>query len=201
MVQACQALIDQGRVKIFAVDGRDNESWLNEHASIHDRGRRHQAWESCLIQEVLPFIRSQSSVQNRMIVSGCSGGAFHAANFFFKHPDCCTDLIALSGIYSLEHYKPLHGSYDELVYFNDPLMYLPNLSDSWFLNLYRNNRIIICVGQGAWEHICLDESRKLSAVLKSKNIPHWLDLWGYDVNHDWPWWRKQLPYFLSKILS
>lgn len=21
-----------------------------------------------------------------------------------------------------------------------------------------------------------------------------------DVNHDWPWWRKQLPYFLGHIL-
>jgi len=29
--------------------------------------------------------------------------------------------------------------------------------------------------------------------------PLWVDLWGHDVNHDWPWWRKQFPYFLEKL--
>ena len=28
-------------------------------------------------------------------------------------------------------------------------------------------------------------------------IKIWFDYWGYDVNHDWPWWRIQLPYFLQ----
>lgn len=28
----------------------------------------------------------------------------------------------------------------------------------------------------------------------------WCDFWGSDVNHDWTWWRKQLPYFLGHIL-
>jgi len=26
-----------------------------------------------------------------------------------------------------------------------------------------------------------------------------LDLWGYDVNHDWPWWKKMIIYFLGKF--
>jgi esterase/lipase superfamily enzyme len=30
-------------------------------------------------------------------------------------------------------------------------------------------------------------------------VPAWFDYWGYDVNHDWPWWRRQLPYFLGKL--
>ena len=40
---------------------------------------------------------------------------------------------------------------------------------------------------------------ELKKVLEAKNIPAWIDLWGQDVNHDWPWWQKQLPYFLSQI--
>jgi len=35
--------------------------------------------------------------------------------------------------------------------------------------------------------------------LEMKNIPAWIDIWGQDVNHDWPWWRKMLPYGLSKM--
>lgn len=27
----------------------------------------------------------------------------------------------------------------------------------------------------------------------------WLDMWGHDVDHDWPWWRKMLPYYLESL--
>ncbi len=35
----------------------------------------------------------------------------------------------------------------------------------------------------------------MKRVLEEKQIPVWVDFWGYDVNHDWPWWRKQIAYF------
>ena len=203
MIEACRPFLDSGRLRIFAVDGRDWQSWRNEGAPPAERGRRHAAWEACLLREVVPFVGSVtgSSAPRQMIVTGCSGGAFHAANFFFRHPDLCDTLIALSGVYSLEQFHPLGGYCDDNIYYNDPLRYLPGLESDWFLDLYRQSRIIICVGQGAWEHICLPESRRLSEVLKAKGVPHWLDLWGPDVNHDWVWWRKQLPYFLGHVLS
>jgi esterase/lipase superfamily enzyme len=37
--------------------------------------------------------------------------------------------------------------------------------------------------------------------LKVKGIPHNLDLWGADVDHDWPWWRKMLPHTLGVIIA
>ena len=46
-----------------------------------------------------------------------------------------------------------------------------------------------------------ERSRQLSEILKSKGIPHRLELWGADVNHDWPWWRKMLPHVLGKIVG
>jgi len=65
--------------------------------------------------------------------------------------------------------------------------------------MYRNSDIIICVGQGAWEDQLLAGTRKLDAIVKSKGIPAWIDYWGYDVNHDWPWWKIQIRYFLEKM--
>ncbi len=41
----------------------------------------------------------------------------------------------------------------------------------------------------------------LKAILEVKAIHAWIDLWGYDVNHDWPWWQKQLPYFLNELID
>ena len=202
MVEACRPYLDSGRLQIFAVDGRDAQSWLNEGVPISERGRRHEAWDACIVREALPFIRERSALGDPrgLIVSGCSAGAFHAANFIFRHPELCGALVALSGAYSLGHFKPLGDTCDEHVYFNDPLRYLPGLTDESTLKLYRHSRIIICVGQGAWERDCLAESRRLSDILRAKGVPHWLDLWGPDVNHDWPWWRKQLPYFLGHVL-
>jgi esterase/lipase superfamily enzyme len=202
MVEACRPFLDEGRLRIFAIDGRDGESWLNESVSIAERGRRHEAWEACVVQEVIPFVSQESGrgVSRDLIVTGCSSGAFHAANFFFRHPDLCDTLIALSGVYSLDEFKHLGGYCDDHVYFNDPLRYMPHLTDPWYLNLFRKSRIILCVGQGPWEHVCLPQTRRLSEALGALNVPHWFDVWGNDVGHDWPWWRKQLPYFLGHVL-
>jgi esterase/lipase superfamily enzyme len=55
------------------------------------------------------------------------------------------------------------------------------------------------VGQGAWEEEAVADTRHLDALLKEKSIPAWIDFWGTDVNHDWPWWYKQMNYFLEHI--
>ena len=44
-------------------------------------------------------------------------------------------------------------------------------------------------------------SRRFSALLANKGIPHNLDLWGFDVPHDWPTWKKMLPYYLGERLG
>jgi esterase/lipase superfamily enzyme len=45
----------------------------------------------------------------------------------------------------------------------------------------------------------LEDARALKHILEQKGIPHLIDFWGHDVNHDWPWWHKMLPYFLDKL--
>jgi esterase/lipase superfamily enzyme len=122
-------------------------------------------------------------------------GAFHAANEFFKHPDVFTSLIAMSGSYDIRGY--CDGYWDNNCYFNNPVDYLVNLHDDWYLSHMRRNRIVIASGQGAYE--APDRSRQLSALLHAKAIPHWLDLWGYDVPHDWPTWRQMLNVYLPQL--
>jgi len=68
-----------------------------------------------------------------------------------------------------------------------------------YIDKYNRNRGVICAGQGAWE---LPESTiRLRDIFAEKGINTWVDLWGYDVCHDWPWWHKQVPYFLPKLLE
>ena len=52
-------------------------------------------------------------------------------------------------------------------------------------------------GQGDYE--APHESQRLSEILSRKGIPHVIDMWGHDVNHDWPWWRKMLPHYVDNL--
>jgi esterase/lipase superfamily enzyme len=197
MVEACRGSIDAGAVKLFTVDSVDYQSWVNWGAHPADRGRRHEDYDRYIVQEAVPFIRGHGHEGARMFTTGCSLGGYHAANFLFRHPDCFDGCIALSGIFRLNLFI---GDYmDETVYFNTPLAYLPALNDPWFLDQYRHSRIVICVGQGAWEDEMRVDAAELRHILAEKGIPAWIDFWGHDVDHDWPWWRVQMPYFLSKL--
>lgn len=198
MVQAVESHIETGRIKLYCVDSVDAQSWANWDALPLDRARRHQDYDRYIAFEVAPFIRQHcGDFQQKFIATGASMGAYHAANFFFRHPDIFDATIALSGVYRLNMFV---GDYmDENVYFNSPINYLPDLNDPWYLDKYRQSDIIICCGQGAWEDEMIADSHALKRILGAKDIPNWVDFWGYDVNHDWPWWRKMLPYYLDNL--
>lgn len=198
MVDICAPFIEAGQLRIFTVDGIDAQSWTHPSKSVPARVARHEAYENYVLEEAIPFMRETiGDPAARFIVTGCSMGAYHAANFFFRHPDIFDSLLAISGVYTL---KLFIGDYmDEKVYFHTPLAYLSQLKDPWFLDKYRHSQIIISVGQGAWENPMLEDTRALKAILEAKGIPAWIDFWGYDVDHDWPWWRKKMSYFLMQM--
>jgi esterase/lipase superfamily enzyme len=198
MIDAIAGFIDAGKVKVYTVDSIDNQSWANWNAHPADRASRHEDYDRYIVHEVAPFIHEHSAqTPQRYLATGCSMGAYHAANFFFRHPDVFDGMIALSGLFHLQSFI---GDYvDDNVYFNSPLQYLPGLNDPWFLDKYRQSNIIVGVGQGAWEDAMLADAYELKRILDNKGIPHWIDVWGYDVNHDWPWWRQMMPYFLANL--
>lgn len=197
MVEACRPFIEAGSIQLFTVDSVDKQSWYNYDAHPADRARRHNDYDRYIVEEAVPFIQRSTGSSERLLATGCSLGAYHSANFFFRHPDVFDTLVALSGLYSL---KFSVGEYmDDNVYFNSPLAYLPNLTDPWYLDRFRENRLVVCAGQGPWEEDVLVDTYALKEVLERKGVPCWVDIWGHDVAHDWPWWKKQMPYFLSSL--
>jgi len=198
MTNTLSGFIESGQIKLFTVDSIDSQSWANFGAHPAHRARRHQDYNRYIIDEVVPFMRQHSgNTDQKFMTTGVSMGGYHAANFFFRHPDIFDTVIALSGLFRLNHFI---GEYmDEDVYFNTPLAYLSKMNDPWYLDQYRQSRIIVGVGQGAWEDEMLADAHALTHILEQKGIPHWIDIWGHDVNHDWPWWHKMLPYFLKTL--
>jgi esterase/lipase superfamily enzyme len=196
MVEACAGLLDAGRVRIVAVDGIDPQSWTNHGAHPADRARRHEAYDRYLADELMPYVRDRTG-QPAAWVTGASMGAFHAANFLFRHPDLADGLVAMSGLYQVGLWVGNHA--DDAIYFNSPLAYLPNLDDPWYLERLRRAKIAVVVGQGAWEEPMIEDTRELERILAAKEIPAIVDYWGHDVDHDWPWWRRMLPLYLERL--
>ena len=195
MVEACREFIEQGRLRLFCVDSVDNQSWAAHDLPPAARAQRHEEYDRHITQEVCPFIAALYGRSVKCLTAGCSMGGYHAGNFFFRRPELFDTMISLSGLFDLRLFI---GDYmDQTVYYNSPLAYLPHLNDKHYLDLYARSSIIICTGQGAWEEEMIEDARAMEQVLSTKDIPHWVDFWGYDVCHDWPWWKKQWPYFLS----
>ena len=201
MIAALAGFIDAGKIKLFCVDSVDAESWYNFAVSPLDRNARHEAYDRYIVEEVIPFMRDHCrSPAERVLANGCSMGAYHAVNFFLKHPDVFEGTIALSGLYRLDRPEfQLSPSQLDAVYFNSPVSYLSGMADPWYLDLYRRSRIIVCVGQGAWEHEAVEDTRCLDHLFRQKSVPAWIDYWGHDVNHAWPWWYRQMNYFLGQL--
>ena len=55
--------------------------------------------------------------------------------------------------------------------------------------------------QEQFNELLRSQQGELNAVLKEKNVPAWIDYWGYDSAHDWAWWRKQIVYFMDHLLT
>ena len=90
---------------------------------------------------------------------------------------------------------------DGAVYENSPQDFLKNMpGDHPWMQMYRQRTIVFCVGQGRWEEDLLWSTREMDRILKEKGVPAWFDYWGFDIDHDWPSWRQQLPYILGKVL-
>jgi esterase/lipase superfamily enzyme len=195
MIDACADLLEAGRLIAIAVDGVDWQSWTNASASAAERARRNEEYHRYIVDEVVPFARLSGS--HSVWATGCSMGAFHAANAFFKRPDAFDGLIALSGLYQPQLFI---GDYsDDHVYFNSPLYYLPNMADPWHLERYRRSRIVFCCGQGAWEDESLRDHRAIQEILWQKGVPATFDYWGHDVEHHWYWWQKMLRHHLAVL--
>ncbi|HEY0429046.1 MAG TPA: alpha/beta hydrolase-fold protein [Pyrinomonadaceae bacterium] len=198
LLDAIKPLIESGRLRAYSVNSVNRYSLLNDKATPQWKAELLTRYDRYIMEEVLPLIRDECGQDARPLTTGASLGAFLAANCYFRHPDSFRGTIAMSGSYDIRSY--LKNYYDNNVYFNNPAQYVKNLNDDYFLPLLQKaDSIVIVTGQGAFE--APERSKEFSEILHSKGIPHLLELWGHDVNHDWEWWRKMLPHYLSRFLS
>lgn len=199
MVDVVKDKIESGLIQLFCVGSIDEETYSDEMGNKGHRSYLLEQFYYHICDEMVPRIKEINGSGKMIYTTGCSLGASHAVNIMLRRPDIFMGCIGLSGYYDTDLF---FGDYvDENIYNNSPLKYLNGMnSNHSYINLYNNRKIILCCGQGAWE----DEMVKSSSLMKDTfarlQVNAWVDFWGYDVNHDWDWWQKQLPYFIDKII-
>ena len=186
MLDAWADWIESGQCRVFSVDCIDNEAWAAQGADNRWRIENHERWYNYIVNELVPTIHYIACNGDPIMTFGCSMGAMHAANLYYRRPDLFDSCFAISGLYDN---KLFFGDYcDDLVYNSCPCLYLQNMpQDHWYMDLYRSQKSLVVCGQGAWEEPLLESTRWLDTDCRSKGIPTRFQYWGYDVNHDWPW--------------
>lgn len=184
--------IDAGYIQLYCVDSVAGDTWYNQSAHPYDRVQYHNAWELYLMHEYYPFMRYKNP--NRFtVVAGTSFGAYLAMNFALKHPAYASKVVAMSG-----GYRPaelLRGFYNDEVYFNCPIDYVPNMHNHD--ELQRIRQIDFKLVTSDWDiGECRETTLDLSRRLWDKGIWHQCDVWGNGTGHDWQYWREMVRVYL-----
>ena len=199
MTDTVSPLVERGKIQLFCVDSIDRETWANPHGDPAQRSWLQELWFRYITEEFLPYMREINGSDLAPLTTGCSLGATHALNTFLRRPDLFDGVIALSGLYDARRF---FGSYmDNHLYDNSIVDYMAHFPDDHqYIPMYNARTIILCAGQGAWEEETIRTTNILKTIFSQKGIRAWIDFWGHDVTHDWPWWRRQFPYFLERAL-
>ena len=199
MIDTIADYIESGTLQVFSVDSIDEQSWSAE-GDPAARGERQEEYFAWVCGEMLDLVHEINGSDLRPLTTGCSMGATHAAIAAFRRPDLFQGCIALSGVYDARRF---FGDYmDGTLYENSLPTFLPNMpADHPYVGIYAKRQLVLCVGQGAWEDAGMEDLRVIRDACRAKGIEVWCDFWGNDVYHDWPWWKKQIRYFLPIVLD
>jgi esterase/lipase superfamily enzyme len=195
IIEALKEKINEGFLHVFCLDSLDLESFYSDKHPAK-RMERHLQYESYVIHEVIPFIRSKNNNPN-LISAGCSLGGYHAVNLAFKYPQCFSKVVGISARYDLTQHSDkfadlLNGYFDDSVYYNMPSMFIPNLADEQILNQLRKLKVIIAIGK---EDPFFPNNIHLEQALRSKSLDPEFYIWNEEA-HRPRYWRHMVQLYL-----
>lgn len=188
LIDSVNWFLDEGLVKIYCVDGVDEMTWYNKHIHPADRAKNHHWYDQMLYHELVPLAQRETGV-GRVATAGCSFGGYHATNFAFKHPDVVKYVFNMGAAFDIK--DQVDGYYDDHVYFNNPMDFLPHAQSDFFHDMF------VVLGTGT-KDMCWNANERMAEILRNKGINHWLDV-RHDAEHDWPVWKQMFPHYLSLI--
>ena len=161
-----------GHNQVFCINQTLEEGLNNQEQKPDLRIIKNNQFESYLIEEVIPRIHKENS-NPFIILAGLGLGAYYATNFALKHPADFGKLIAISGIFNIRSF--FYPFYNDDIYYNNPIDYLPNLTDRTYLENIHKMDIRFATGN---EDPNLEETYRICHILQQKSVSYQLDIWN-----------------------
>ncbi|MDC0722222.1 alpha/beta hydrolase-fold protein [Nannocystis bainbridge] len=200
MFEVLGPLVRAGKVKFYCPESNVSQVWTDKESSIAARMEKHRAYESFILDTLVPFIREDCNWPTApMTAVGCSLGGTYAALFALKYPETFRQVLCMSGRYLTTELTGKHN--DAELYFNNPLAFVPGLRGEHLERLRRNTHLTLVCGRGAYEEGCIEETIALGQLLREKDIPSVTDIWGRESRHEWDWWQRQVAVHLPRLLG
>lgn len=171
--------ITEGYNQVFCVESVFKETLLNKNAPALIRMKRFVQYQKYIIEEVLPFISEENS--NPFIMNAGAGlGAYTSLLLALKYPKKFDKVIAISGHYDINEY--MENLKDDLIYYNNPIDFIPNLNDDSILKEIHDVNIRLLTymndpNRGGTE--------KMSEILWLKFIEHEHYVWDEQTSEPW----------------
>lgn len=179
IMAALEEQIQEEYNQFFCLDSVAEESLLNKNAEPPQRLMRQTQYEQYIVDEVIPFVHSKNS-NPYLIFSGAFLGAYYAMLYALKYPLKVDKVIGICGTYDIKPY--LDGHYDDDVYFNNPVDFLPNLNDPETLrNLSDVDIRLLSYSNDPQRY----ESERMSDTLWLKNVEHNFYVWDKVISDPW----------------
>lgn len=202
MLGAVEDLVDAGRVSIYCVDSLDAWTWSDRSAPTEERAWRHGLYHQWLVEQVTPWIFTESGGPQELITFGVSLGAYHALQFALQRADLAPLAMCFSGSYDVTQWNGW-GDLGDTSYFANPAAYVQHLHGDHLGWLQSQLSVLLVVGEGPFEVSptqALPSTREMARLLGDKGLHVELDVWGFDSAHDWPWWQRQLAHHLPRFV-
>ena len=203
MPDAIAQLLNEGKVQLFCADAVDGEGLLNADLPLRRRAELQEKYFVYLTAELAPRILALNGAAKgtRLWAAGVDLGAYQAVNCRLRRPGLFAGAVGMSGVYDLARFWGSES--DDLVLRSSPLLYLQEtgIANKLALGKAKENSLMLCAGQGAYEADALDDTQELADLLKDQGLPAHLEVWGGDVSHDWYWWGKMWSLFAPRILE
>ncbi len=197
IIEAMRPWIEAGHMQLVCLENIAHESLYCFWCRPEDRLRRYLAYERYVLHEVMPWWEDVSPSPPGFVAHGLSLGAFMATNMALRHPHLFHRLVAFSGRFDLTQAMEsftdlLQGHYDDTVYFNTPLHFLPNLDDERLLHAVRGLKVCLVVGR---DDPFLAQNQALHDTLLAKGGQSALHVWDGRA-HQGGAWRRMAPLYL-----
>jgi esterase/lipase superfamily enzyme len=179
LIKALDFQLKNGHNRIFCVDSIDKKSFLDADAPPRLRISRHRQFENFIVDEVLPYIRKTTN-DLFVMAAGVGLGGYHAVNLLLKHPGQIQKAISIGGMFQIRTF--MEDYFDDNVYYNNPMEYLPNLDNPALLEEIKSTDIRLVVTP---DDPNLELNYMLSDILRSKAVEHIFDYWIETGDHPW----------------